>query len=139
MSTPQLNAREQQAVDRLAKLEEAKRNGASIHKSQLERAQFNAQVARGNAAARVKLDAQIAANVTELEQRDAAAQAERTAQVRADFKQQARDAFFGTDAEFEAAWPDLLRKWQIDQAVARLQPPTEGDPAVNDYIRATYR
>ncbi len=36
------------------------------------------------------------------------------------FKQQARTAFPGTAAEFEAAWSDIKRQYQIQQALTAM-------------------
>jgi hypothetical protein len=50
-------------------------------------------------------------------------QAQQDAQIEAKivaFKQQARGAWIGDQASFDAAWPTLLKQWQIDQVNATL-------------------
>jgi phage protein D len=121
MSTPQLNRDEQARVDYVTELEEHRRNGTKyVNDHQLAEVKKVADLARLNA----ELRAQRLAGLEQARQaRAAAAAAAQQARVEAEidvFKQQARRAFPGTVAEFEAQWPEILKQWQQQQTLAAL-------------------
>ncbi len=122
MSTPPLNRDEQARVDYVTELEEHRRNGTKyVNDHQLAEAKKVAEMARDNAAARARYQAGLAA---ERQARADAAEArhqERIAQQIDTYKQTARSAFMGTAADFEAAWPEILKQWQIKQSLDALE------------------
>jgi len=80
----------------------------------------NEQARRANKARR---DAVASAQEQERQQRDAA----RIAAQIAAYKAQVRGRWVGTDAQFNAAWPEMLRRWQIEQAMVP-------EPAARGYV-----
>ncbi len=126
----QLNRDEQARVDYVTELEEHRRNRTKyVNDHQLAEAKKLAEMARDNAEARARYQAGLA---TKRQAQAAAAEAqcqERIAQEIDTYKQTARSAFMGTAADFEAAWPEILKQWQIRQSLAALeaaQPRTTG-------------
>jgi hypothetical protein len=110
----ELNDREKSVVAAYEDLERAMRTGER-HRDEQQLANFRqrAEYARHNAEAREQLQAQRQAEIDALA---AATQAKRDAQALAAqeaYKRTARATFPGTQAQFDAVWPDLLKAWQI--------------------------
>ena len=76
--------------------------------------------AQNELAKRQNAKARASAKAAEDARVEAAQQARIDAQIAA-YKAQARGAWIGDQASFDAAWPDLLRQWQIDQARAAME------------------
>jgi hypothetical protein len=111
---PQLNEREQAAVDAYNDLERAQRYGER-HRDEQQLASFRqrAEWAQNNAEAREQM---LAERKAEKDAEDAKHQARRDAAALAtqeSYKRTAAATFPGTQAQFDAAWPELLRAWQI--------------------------
>jgi D-tyrosyl-tRNA(Tyr) deacylase len=109
-----LNADEQAKVDRYNELERAQRYGERPRDAaQLEHARVLAENAQRNAETRERV---LAERQAEKAADAAKHQARRDTEVLAAqeaYKQTARVTFPGTPAQFDAAWPELLRAWQI--------------------------
>ena len=108
-----LNQDEQAKVDALAALEQAKWNGEPVWDGDLKQARWLAEHAEANAEARERFQQQRKA---EEDAENARRQARRDAEVLAAqdaYKRTARATFPGTQAQFEGAWPDILRAWQV--------------------------
>jgi hypothetical protein len=111
---PQLNEREQAAVDAYNDMERAVRHGER-HRDEQQLANFRqrAEWAQNNAEAREQLQAERKA---EKEAEAAKHQARRDAAALAaqnEYKAVARATFPGTPAQFDAAWPRLLEDWLV--------------------------
>lgn len=73
------------------------------------------QVRAGNELAKRRRDAARKQEQAEDERKHAEREAQRVEAVKAEYRKQARAAFPGNDAEFEAAWPDMWRQYQVEQ------------------------
>lgn len=119
--TAPLDRREQANVQRLEALEAARRDGSqyvSDHALQQAREQCERDVL--NAEARQRYQDRLA---FEAKQQADAAEARRQEAIAAEvarYRAQARVAFPGTQAEFDAQWPAMLAEWQRRQTEDRL-------------------
>jgi hypothetical protein len=109
-----LNQDEQATVDAYTELERAVRYGER-HRDEQQLASFRqrAEWAQNNAEAREQFQQQRKA---EKDAEAAAAQARheaRALEAQEAYKRTAQATFPGTQAQFDAAWPDLLKAWQI--------------------------
>ena len=78
-------------------------------------------MARTNAEARARYQATLAAErQAQADQYAAAVEQRQQAEIDA-HKRQARAAFPGTDAQFDDAWPEILRRWQTEHALAAMR------------------
>ncbi len=109
-----LNQDEQAKVDALAALEQAKWNNERyVFDGELATARQLAAYAEANAEARERTQQERKAAA---DAENARRQARRDAEVLAAqdaYKRTARATFPGTQAQFEGAWPDILRAWQV--------------------------
>jgi hypothetical protein len=114
-----LTAQEQATVDTAATMRAHRTNGTRpIGDQELERAELEATWAVRNAEIR-------AARQTEREAAQAAeaartqeAHAARVQAAQDAYKRQARLTFPGSDQDFEQAWPEILKVWQLRQLAA---------------------
>ncbi len=128
-----LNESEQAKVDALAALEQAKWNNEPVWDGDLKQARWLAEHAEANAEARERRQAELKA---EKEAEAAKHQARRDAEVLAAqdaYKRTARATFPGTQAQFNAAWPDLLKAWQIRNTASGLDEAAERKRAGMEY------
>ena len=108
---------EQERIDALQELDDARRRREYVNPHLYERAQREAQLAEHNAACRAERQAQLAAQEVVKRQADEAAQ-QRAIQEQIDvFKRQARARFMGSDVEFARQWPSILDEWRQRQAL----------------------
>lgn len=109
-----LNVDEQAKVDRYNELERAQRYGERPRDAaQLEHARVLAEYAQRNAETRERV---LAERKAEAEKEAAKHQSRRDAAVlvaQNEYKAVARATFPGTAQQFDAAWPELLKQWQI--------------------------
>ena len=114
-----LNQRETEAVNRLEELRTHLREGTRlVTGDQLAEAETNAGFALANAEAREQARQ---ASLAEADAKAAAQQQRRDAAVKAAqdaFLREARARFPGTDAEWEQAKGEVLKQWQIRQALS---------------------
>ncbi len=109
-----LNQDEQARVDRYNELQRDFDNGSTyVNKGQLEQSRTLAGYAERNAESRERFKAQ---REVEKKAENDRIQARRDAEVLAAqeaYKRVARVTFPGTEEQFNAAWPDILKDWQI--------------------------
>ena len=117
----QLNAYEQARIDQAEAMEAALRRGERtvvgpngqtlfVTEGTVKAAQQIAENMRKNAAIRAEDRAERAAQ-------EAAKQAKHEAARETELRAQLRSLFRGTDREFDAAYPELKQRWQIEQAL----------------------
>ncbi len=108
-----LNTYEATKIAEYEDLQAKRRRGEFVSDTALERAREIAGNMERNAEARERRLAQLQADE---DAKAAARQAKRDAemlQAQEAYKRLARSTFPGTQAQFDAAWPELLRAWQI--------------------------
>ena len=108
-----LNTYEQARIDEYEALQARRRRGALVSDASLEQAREIADNQRRNAEVREERRAQQQA---EEDAQAAARQAKHDAaalQAQEAYRRVAQATFPGTSEQFEAAWPELLRAWQL--------------------------
>lgn len=103
-------------------LAEARANLAA-HQEQ-ERARIQAIVEQTNAGVNLAHEERQRQEQAAEREREQALQAREQARLQAEeeaYRRQARAAFIGTDADFDAAWPELWASYQRDEARRRME------------------
>lgn len=118
--------REQQHRAELAALEQtAAARTCYVSPAELEQARQQIVLDRANTVALERAEAmRVASEQARIDAITAQREVEQTTIV-AGFKAQARQAFPGTQAQFDAAWPTLLATWQRQQTLGLLDAATD--------------
>lgn len=117
----ELNRDEQARVDRVAELEQHRRDGTRyVDDYELNEAKKVAEMARTNAKLRAERLAELDAQYKAQAAATASAQQARVEAEIDAYKRQARAVFPGTAAQFEASWPKILEAWQMQQSLDAL-------------------
>ncbi len=115
-----LNQFEQARIDEYEALQARRRRGEYVNDAALERAREIAGNMERNAEAREERRAQLQADE---DAQAAARQAKHDAaalQAQEAYRRVAQATFPGTAQQFEAAWPELLRTWQLRNTAGTL-------------------
>lgn len=114
MATMKLNDHEQFHVTQLEEMKRRKADGdwtVSDHAIEVQQEQVNR--ALHNAETRERMQAQRQAEIDAMAASSEAKRQARIQEAQAEYKKVAQATFPGTPQQFEAAWPELLRAWQI--------------------------
>ncbi len=113
-----LDANEQAKVDRYEELRMAKRDGIRyVNDADLANAKQLAEYAERNAEAREHFEAQRAAEQKVIDDQTQARINAAAKEASDTFLRGARGRYAGTDAEFAADAPEILRQWRIQSAL----------------------